>query len=52
MSAILRDPRAVTLSSSGGGSIYRRPTSDEGLSKYIKLAQPDLYYGERDKLEG
>ena len=24
---------------------------DEGLDKGVKIAQPDLYYGERDKLE-
>ena len=33
------------------GSGQRRPTIDEGLDKGVKIAQPDLYYGERDKLE-
>lgn len=41
--------RGPTPSASGSGQ--RRPTMDEGLDKGVKIAQPDLYYGERDKLE-
>ena len=41
--------RGPTPSVSGSGQ--RRLTIDEGLDKGVKITQPDLYYGERDKLE-